>query len=182
VAGVVGSVLVALFFLFGDVWSWPGPVSDAVVAVQFAALAPVVRALRPHLPDTPGVRLATAAAFVASVAVAVLQALLAVGLLTFEAEIGPAMVGFLVVVAWLIAASLAAHRLRTMPRAATRAGVLLGVAFVVGLVLAGAGYLVPDPIGPTVTYLGYAVSGIGWLGFPLFPLLLAWHVFTKEEP
>jgi hypothetical protein len=182
VAGIVGSVLVILFFVFGDAWDWPGPASDAAVAVQFAALAPVVRAVRRDLPDTRGVRVATVAAFVACLAVAVLQALLVVGGLTFEAEIGPAVVAFLVVFAWLVVASLAAHRVRSLPRPISRAGVLVGVVFLVGLVLAGAGYLVPDPVGTATSYIGYAVSGVGWLAFAFFPLLLAWHVFTKEEP
>ncbi|HEY6595657.1 MAG TPA: hypothetical protein VI011_16400 [Asanoa sp.] len=182
VAGVAGSVLVILFFRFGDAWGWPGPASDAAVAVQFAALAPVVRAVRRDLPDTRGVRIATVTAFVACLVVAVLQALLAGGVLTFEAEIGPAVVAFLVVYAWLVVASLAAHRARSLPRPVTRAGLLVGVVFLVGLVFAGAGFLLPDPVGTALSYIGYAVSGIGWLAFAFFPLLLASHVFTKEEP
>src|ERR687888_112616 len=75
------------------------------------------------------------AAVLAMIAAAVLHLLLAAGVLTYEAQLPAAMTAFLVVYAWLLGADLAAHRARALPRRVTRTGLLLAVAFIVGVVL-----------------------------------------------
>ena len=78
---------------------------------------------------------------------------------------------------WLLAVNLVAHRTRTLPRAVTRTGVLLAVALLTALVLVGAGYVLPGIVGQLVTWLGYGLGVVGWLGLPLYVLLLAARVF-----
>jgi hypothetical protein len=91
------------------------------------------------------------------------------------------MAGFLVVYAWLLTVSLAAHRARSLPRPVTRAGAVLGSAMPVATVLVGAGYLIPGPIGQLSFWTGFLVGMLGWLGLAAYPLLLVRFVFKEES-
>jgi hypothetical protein len=75
--------------------------------------------------------------------------------------------------------NLVGHRTRSLPRAITRTGVLLAVALLTGLVLAGAGYVLPGVVGQGVTWLGYSLGVVGWLGLPLYVLMLAIRGFPQ---
>ena len=116
----------------------------------------------------------------ATVAFVVLSVLLIAGALTFSQQIGPLMVTIVAIYGWLLAVNLVAHRTRTLPRAVTRTGVLLAVALLTGLVLVGAGYVLPGIVGRRVTWLGYGLGVVGWLGLPLYVLLLALRVFPPS--
>jgi len=182
VAGILAGALLVMFFTLADPygWSWTGPASDVVGAVQFAAFAPAAWALRRRLPATRAVQAGTVAAVLAMVAAAVLSLLLVAGALSYEAQLPAVIAAFAVVYAWLLVADLAAHRARTLPRRVTRTGLLLAVAFLAGLVLTGAGLVLPGPVGRIAWWLGLALAFPGWLGLPAYPLLLARYVFTKE--
>jgi len=159
-----------------------GLANDVLGVVQFAALAPVAWALGRRLPPTLAVRVATVVAVVAMVAFVVLSVLLVAGVLTFAAQIGPQIVAILAVYGWLLLVNLVAHRTRTLPRAVTRLGVLLGVGLITGLVLVGAGFVLPAVLSAPVTWLGYGLGGLAWLALPIYVLLLAVRVFPPASP
>jgi hypothetical protein len=195
VSGVVGLlaglVLVAYFALANPYDNdpggpnWLGRTNDALGVVQFAALAPVVWALGRRLPATRGVRVGTLLAFAASITAAVLGMLLVIEVLTFEQQIGPLMGVIIVLYGWLLVINLTAHRTRTLPRVVTRFGVLLAGGFLIALVFLGAGFVLPGVLAQVLAqvaqYLGYAVGMLGWLGLPVYVLLLAARVFTNDS-
>jgi hypothetical protein len=158
-----------------------GFVNDVLGAVQFATLAPVAWALGRRLPAARTVRPATVVAVVAMVAFIVISVLLVTDVLSFATQIGPQIVAILVVYGWLLLVNLVAHRTRTLPRAVTRLGVLLGAGLITGLALVGAGFVLPAVVGSVVTWLGYGLGGLAWLALPLYVLLLAARVFARPS-
>ena len=132
-SGVVG-VLAGLFLIgFFTLTSYGvrlagvslGTINDVLGAIQFATLAPVAWGLGRRLPATRIVRAATGTALIAMAGYVVLSVLLVAGVLTFEQQIGPVVATIIAVYAWLLTVNLVGHRTRTLPRAVTRAGVLL---------------------------------------------------------
>jgi hypothetical protein len=180
IAGLVAGLLLIGFFTLANPYNatWLGTANDVVGIIQFAAFAPVVWALRRRLPATRWLRAVTVVAVAAAIAFAVLSVLLVTDVLTFEQQIGPVIVAILLIYAWLLTANLAAHRFRTLPRAVTLSGVMLGVGFLTGMVLVGASLVLANPVGQIIGWAGYAVSFLGWLGLPVYSLLLAARVFT----
>src|SRR5829696_8271281 len=167
ITGAVANVLLVLSFLLGQPFGvngplaqagqafiWLGTANDVVIIVQFVTFIPVALALRRWLPPARSVQLATAAAIGAMVVVAILQLLLVAGVLAFDVQVVLVVATFLVVYAWVIAVSSTGHRSGTLLRSVTRFGLLLGVCFPVGLVIAAAGLLFPGgycgPIGVDV--------------------------------
>ena len=185
VVGLLAGLFLLAFFTLDSYGARLGPLSlgtvnDVLGAVQFAALAPVAWALGRRLPATRMVRAATAVAVVAMVAFVVLSVLLVTDVLAFEQQIGPQIVAILAIYGWLLLVNLVAHRTRSLPRAVTRMGVLLGVGLITGLVLVGAGFVLPGLIGSLATWVGYALGGIAWLALPIYVLLLAARVFPRS--
>ena len=188
VAGLVAGLLLIGFFTLANLYdatpggpAWLGGANDVVGIVQFAAFAAVVWALRSWLPTTRSVRVATMLTVAAAIAFVVLSVLLVAGVLTFEQQVGPLMVTIVVIYAWLLIADLAAHRFRTLPHAVTLSGAVLGFGFLVGLLLVGASLALPGLVGQIIGWAGYAISGLAWLGLPVYSLLLAARVFTTTE-
>jgi hypothetical protein len=194
ITGVVANVLLVLSFLLaqpfgvngplaqdGQDFMWLGTANDVVIIVQFVTFIPVALALRRWLPPARSVRLATAAAIGAMVVVAILQLLLVAGILEFDVQVVLVVATFLVVYAWVIAVSSTGHRSGTLLRSVTRFGLLLGVCFPVGLVIAAAGllFLGGSPAQLAFVIPGVALAAIGWLGLPVWPLVLARLVFSK---
>ena len=169
VSGVVGFLAGAFLLGFFALDSYGvrlagfsfGYLNDILGAVQFATLAPVVWALGRRLPATRTVRVATVGAVAASVTFVVLSVLLITGTLTFSQQIGPVILTIIVVYGWLLMVNLVGHRTRSLPRAVTRTGVLLAVALLTGLVLAGAGSVLPRMVGEGMTWLGYSLGVVG---------------------
>lgn len=185
--GVLANVLLVLFFALAQPWrdssspwAWLGPANDVVIVAQYLAFLPVPVALRDRLPDTRAVRAATAAALVAMVAVVVLQLLLIVGVLSFETQVTYVVAAFLVVFLWVLAVSRTAYRTAALPRRIARAGLLIGSAFPLGVVVAAIALLAPD--GSPARYVGLgvggALGGASWLALPVWPLLLASRVLV----
>jgi hypothetical protein len=194
ITGLLANVLLVLFFLLaqpfgvngplaeaGQHFMWLGSANDIVIVVQFLTFIPVALALRKWLPPTRSMRVATAAAVGAMVVVAVLQLLLVIGVLEFDVQVVPVAATFLVVYAWVIAVSSTGHRHGILPRSVTRFGLLLGVSYPVGLVIAAAGLLFPWGSAAQLAFVipGVVIGAIGWLGLPVWPLVLARLVFGK---
>jgi hypothetical protein len=194
ITGLAANALLVLFFLLaqpfgvngplagaGQDFMWLGTANDLVIVVQFLTFIPVALALRGWLPPLQSVRLATAAAVGAMVAVAILQLLLVAGVLEFDIQVMLVVATFLVVYAWVIVVSSTGHRHGALPRSVTRFGLLLGVSFPVGLVIGAAGLLFPWGSPAQLAFLipGVAIAAIGWLGLPVWPLVLARLVFSK---
>jgi glycopeptide antibiotics resistance protein len=188
IAGLLANVLLVFFFLlarpFSDVqnsFGWLGTANDAVLVVQFLAMIPVALALPRWLPHTRSVRVATAMALGAMLAVAVLQLLLIAGVLDFDVQVVLVVAAFLLVYAWVFVVSSTGHRYDALPRVVTRFGLLLGISYPVGLLIAAAGVLIGTASGHP---LAFAIPGIvlgapGWLALPVWPLVLARLVFNK---
>ena len=90
-------------------------------------------------------------------AVAILQLLLVAGVLEFDVQVMFVVATFLVVYAWMIAVSSTGHRHGTLPRSVTRFGLLLGMSYPVGLVIAAAGLLFPWG---SAAQLAFVVPGV----------------------
>jgi hypothetical protein len=187
VAGVVGNVFLVLFFALArpiDIltgYSWLGPANDAVTVAQFIAFVPVAVALRARLPVSRALDVTTALAVAAMAAYVALQVMLLAEVIAFETQVGFVMAAIAVVVAWVLQVSLGAHRALALPRPVTRLGVLVGAAFFAGSVLVASGFAVPDPMRSILFGLGGALGGLAWLALPVFPLLLATHVFKERQ-
>ena len=187
ITGFVADVLLVLDQLtenVGDVrqyFMWLPATIAWVMVVQFLTLIPVALALRRWLPPTRSVRLATAAAVGAMLAVAILQLLLLTSALEFDVQVVLVMAAFLLVSTWVLTVSSTGHRRGTLPRPVSRFGLVLGVSYPVGLVIAAAGLLFPSG---SAAWLAFVIPGgvllaIGWLGLPVWPLVLAHLVFSK---
>ena len=110
--GVVSAVglvfLIAMFASFaagatspGLVLGWINDVSAVLAALLMLPLVVALHVLlRPHAPIMSG--LALVIGFGANLAILLLQSLLVVGALTFQEEIGPVLIAFLVLVVWLV--------------------------------------------------------------------------------
>ena len=188
IAGLAAGLLLIGFFTLANPYdttpggpAWLGPANDVVGIIQFAAFAPVIWALRRRLAPTRWMGAVTLVAVVAAIAFAVLSGLLVINVLTFEQQIGPVIVTILLIYAWLLTANLAAHRFRTLPRAVTLSGVMVGVGFLTGMVLVGASLVLATPVGQIIGWAGYALGFLGWLALPVYSLLLAARVFIGGE-
>ena len=102
VVSIFGIVFLVAFFMtfIGPL----GTLNDIAVVIQYGLLLPISFALHQVLrPHWPNLSLAALLLGVAGmIAVIVLQALLVVGLLPFEQQIGMVSAGFLVVLAWFV--------------------------------------------------------------------------------
>ena len=96
------------------------------MVLQFLTLIPVALALRRWLPPMRSVRLATAAAVGAMVAVAILQLLLLTHALEFDVQVLLVMAASQLVSSWVLTVSSTGHRRGTMPRPVSRFGLVLG--------------------------------------------------------
>lgn len=195
-AGLGANVLLVLFFLLAEPFgvsgplfrglrhdfSWLGLANDWVIVVQFLTFIPVALALPRWLPAQRSVRLATGTAVVAMIAVAVLQLLLISGIIGFDLQVLLVVAAFLLVYGWVLSVSSIGHRHGALPRTVTRFGLLLGAAYPVGLVIAIPGLIFPQGSAAQLAFVvpGLLIGALGWLGLPLWPLVLARRVFHKD--
>ena len=131
--GVVSAVgllfLIALFASFavgatspGLTFGWINDVSGVVAALLMLPLTVALHVLlQPRAPILS--TLAMTIGIGANVAIAILQSLLVVGVLTFQADIGPVLIAFLVLVLWFVMTGYLRSSTGTLPHA-LRMGVL----------------------------------------------------------
>jgi hypothetical protein len=187
ITGFVANVLLVLDQLTENVGEmrlylmWLPVAIARVMVVQFLTLIPVALALRSWLPPARSVRLATAAAVGAMLAVAILQLLLVTGPLEFDVQVVLVMAAFLLVSTWVLTVSSTGHRRGTLPQPVSRFGLVLGASYAVGLVIAAAGLLFPSGSAAWLAFVipGVVILAFGWLALPVWPLVLASRVFNK---
>jgi hypothetical protein len=183
IAGVFLVILVALSRPFDEHrggGSWTPTAADAVGTVQFLALAPVAWGLRGRMPASRTVRIAGVAVVAAAAGSAVLQILIFSGVVPPAGAVPPGAIAPYLILIWILIVSLIGHRTRTLPRPVTRAGVLIGAALPVGVVLILPGPVTPEPLRSVFIGAGVGVGVLAYLAIPIFPLLLATHVFKEE--
>jgi hypothetical protein len=102
-----------------------GGINDSLTLVAYLMAVPGVLAVHVILRGSQPVLLAaaTAIALLALAAIVLLQLLLVLGVLTFEQQIGPVAVAFVVLGAWFVAVGYAGRRRGLLPN-----GVAIGVA------------------------------------------------------
>jgi hypothetical protein len=91
-----------------------------VMVVEFLTLIPVALALRGWLPPTRSLRLATAAAVGAMLAITTLQLLLLTSALEFDLQVVLVMAAFLLVSTWVLTVSSTGHRRGTLRQPISR--------------------------------------------------------------
>jgi hypothetical protein len=101
--------------------------------------------------------------------------------MAFDVQVVLVIAAFLLVSTWVLTVSSTCHRRGTLPRPVSRLGLVLGVSYPVGLVIAAAGLLFPSG---SAAWLAFVIPGgvllaIGWSGLPVWPLVLARLVFSK---
>jgi hypothetical protein len=189
ITGLLADVLLVVDQLtenVGDVrqyFTWLPAAVACVMVVQFLTLIPVALALRGWLPPTRSVRLATATAIGAMLAVATVQVLSLTGVLEFDVWVVLVMAMFLLVSTWVLTVSSTGHRRGTLPRSVTRFGLLLGTSYPVGLLIAVGGLLFPSGSAAQLAFVvpGLIIAAPGWLALPVWPLVLARRVFSKPR-
>jgi len=166
-AAVAGLVTIALFFSIGQPW---GTLNDLSLLVMTLALAPLMLAFYElgGLTPTPLAQAAQAIGWIAVLTWSVVQALMIVGVVSFDYKVGAtgafAIESYALVYVglWMAGANLLAGSWLTWVR-------LLGVVTGIGFVLLGVGLLVGGQNNP-ITYAG----GIGYeLVLPIWAFLMA---------
>ena len=177
--GLAANLLLVLFFALAAPFAeepnglgWLGTANDWLMVPQFVALVPVAVAVGRRLPPSRWRTTATAGGITAMAAIAVLQLLLALGVLAFDVQVVLVVPAILLVHLWLLAVSLLGHRSATLPRPVTRAGVLIGAGQPLGAALVAVTLVVPEPVRWALLVPGLAVGGVAWLALPVWPLLL----------
>ena len=182
IAGLIANVLLIVFFALGApyglalaAFEWSGSANDVMVAVQFGLFVPVATGLARCLPRSAAMRVATTVGVTAMAGVVVLQVALVVGVLEFDVQVRLVLPMMSLVFVWLLVLCSTAHRSRLLPRPLTRLGLLVGAAFLVGIVLyAASALLARGSVAQGVLLVpGIVLGTVGWLGLPLWPLLLA---------
>jgi hypothetical protein len=182
IAGVFSLVLLALAHPFDEQprgWAWTRA-ADAVGIVQLLALAPVAWGLRGRMPASRTVWIACVAVVAAASGSAVLQILILSGVVPPAGTVPAGAIATYLILVWILIVSLAGHRTRTLPRPVTRAGVLIGAALPVGVVLILPGLVTREPLRSVFIGAGVGIGVLAYLAIPIFPLLLAMHVFKEE--
>jgi hypothetical protein len=141
IAAIVGMVSLSLFFGIemgqtSGVHIW-GPISDIALLVQMLLLLLVARALYPLAePAAPLLaRASTVLGAAGMLAAALLQFLLIIGVMPFEAEVGPLLVATAGAGVWMIAASQLCRKRGNLPSRLGWLGIAVGSAYVLQPVL-----------------------------------------------
>lgn len=181
-AGMIANILLILFYVMAKPWQetggsagWLGRANDSFVAVQFAALLPVIIGIRALMPADPKVRAWTKVGLAASGAVVVLQLLLIFRILPFAIQVTPVTLCIIATFCWASALSRAAEAARVLPLAVTRFGRALGVGLALGAAVFLLGFAISwaAALSSGAWVVGALPGFLVFLAFPVWVLLLA---------
>lgn len=183
IAAIVGMVSLSLFFGIemgqtSGVHIW-GPISDIALLVQMLLLLVVARALYPlAAPAAPLLARASIVLGAAGMlAAALLQFLLIIGVMPFEAEVGPLLFATAGVGVWMIAASHLCRKRGSLPSRLGWLGIAVGSAYVLQPVLMfalGGPLFWMQNIASSYLAMGGAafVFLLTYIGFPIWAIWL----------
>jgi len=181
-AGMIANILLILFYVMARPWQetggsagWLGRANDSFVAVQFAALLPVIIGIGALMPADPKVRTWTKVGLAASGAVVVLQLLLIFRILPFAIQVTPVTLCIIATFCWASALSRAAEAARVLPLAVTRFGRALGVGLALGAAVFLLGFAISwaAALSSGAWVVGALPGFLVFLAFPVWVLLLA---------
>jgi hypothetical protein len=147
--------------------------------VQYAALAPVARALRRRFAADPDagrpVLVVTDVATAAMAVFAGLQVLLLAGAVPFAVQAPLVTVAGLICLGWSVLTSRVGARTGLLPRRVVLAGTAAGVLVPAALLIGGSALLLPDGAAarPVLLWVALAVGVVGWSAIVPWTYLLA---------
>jgi hypothetical protein len=185
ISGISGIVSGALFVTFFAGYrsghlGWAGAANDVVGIVATVTLGPVAWGLLRRMPESRTLRISAGAVVVLTAVAGLHQLLIFAGWSPLPDNIVVGAIATYAIFVWILLVSLAGHRTRTLPRPVTRVGLLIGPAFPAGVVLILPGLVTPDPVRWVFLGAGIGVGVLAYLAIPVFPLVLAKHVFKEE--
>ncbi|NJP91752.1 hypothetical protein HCN51_20195 [Nonomuraea sp. FMUSA5-5] len=179
VIGLLANAFLILFFVTARPWGdtpgegWFGLANDVLVAVQYAALVPVILALGRLMPVHARVRAWTWIGLAAAVTIVVLQVLLVAERLAFESVVVPVSVSGVVSMCWAGAVSVVGARAHVLHPTVTRLGRAIVIALPIAVAAYGAGVLVTGLFDVPWAWAAGAVPGVVvWTAFPAWVLVL----------
>lgn len=181
-AGMIANVLLILFYVMAKPWQetggsagWLGPANDSFVALQFAALLPVVNGIRDLMPADPKVRAWTTVGLAASGAVVVLQLLLILRLLPFAIQVAPVTLCIIATFCWASGISREAQARQALPLPVSRFGRALGWGLALGAAVFLLGFAISwaAALGSGAWAVGALPGLLVFLAFPVWVLMLA---------
>ena len=181
-AGVIANVLLILFYVMARPWQetggsagWLGRANDSFVALQFAALLPVINGIRALMPADPKVRAWTKIGLAASGAVVVLELLLIFRILPFAIQVTPVTLCIIATFCWASGLSRAAQDAQVLPLAVTRFGRALGLGLALGAAVFLLGFAISwaAALSSGAWIVGALPGFLVFLAFPVWVLLLA---------
>ena len=170
--------LITLVLMFGIEVPRGGPfvfgtANDVLGAAFSAAFIPIAWRLARTLPRRPGLRAATSVAIGAAAGGTVLPLLLVAGAMPFAVQMPLVIACIEVQSLWLVIAG-RAWRQQAGTERFGRLTQAIGVSFVAGSAVVGAGFALPDgPLRLAAWALGGAVGLVGYLGWPWWYRLAA---------
>lgn len=189
--GVVGVVTLGTMFAVEVPRGGPfvfGTINDATGAVFNVLVIPVILQVHRRIPRGPWTEPLKWITVTACAAGAVSSALLVFKVLDFERSTVISIVSITVQGAWFLLAHNKLRKLDGYPHGLATLGRFIGGALLIGLPLAGIGFMLPGPdwLKWTVSGIGIAIGAASWLVWPFWYFLagrhLSHHVHTATTP
>ena len=155
-----------------------GSASDLLGSLATAFMIPVALFLGRHLPQRRAARFSQAAGLTAMVVLTVGGLLLVLGVLPFEVETPIAVAAVMVLCLWLLLINRWLLRSGGLAPRVARLGEFVGAAVLAGAAVVGLGLLLPWMSWAQLVVFGIGVVlGVaGWLGIPIWFVLLGRHL------
>ena len=167
---VVGMVTLLLFFSRGGRWGWYNDVSSVVLMLALMPVVLVLAVIELEVVTTTALVVAVIG-IIGMVAVAVLQALLVLGRVTYDQTKSAVLGGTAVVGAWYLLTALVSDG-TAIPQGIRIAGAAAGI----GFILAGYGFAVGGERHPAAA-VGWLVAFVATL---VFLLWLGWLLVSQD--
>lgn len=170
-AGVAGVATLAAMYAFEVPKGGPyvfGTTNDAIGGLFNLLVIPVILQVHRRLPVSTGNESLKWVVVAASVAGSASSFLLVFRVLDFVPSTIVTVAAMTVQAAWFLLAHRRLLKLEDFPRGLARLGRFIGAALLIGLPVAGLGYVLPGPdaLRWTVTGIGAALGAVGWVLWP----------------